>query len=791
MKNLCLAIVLFIGGGLCAQLDSSQIAKINSMMQGFAGQNPGVSLSIVHKNGWQHVSNYGLKSYGRMPVCDPKTQFNVASLAKHITAKWMFEFIRTNSCNPNDPITKYLNWLPEFYAQIKIKHLIEHTSGLREFHTLQQLRGINPNKPVREKAIREDLIQFQELSFKPGSRHVYSNTGYYLLYKIGEELAKKHPDLSWERFAEKSGFTNSFWQDGRKCTDCAHGHVYVKSFVPVKSKEEVYGYSNFWTSGTDITQWMHSLLKDDDFLKAAQTMSEIDNNVRLKYNYGLIKTNFMSWDILEHGGIIRGFRSQIRYIPSTGYGICLILNSDVVNPVDYVDRITEIILKQDQAYEGVELSGQVVDSKLNPIPHAYIHINRHTGGALANDSAYFHYRTRDFVDSVTFFASGYETKTLSTEDWEKPKLVKLKKSEAKAMLRSFDQQFNSEFDLPESYGSIAPWVSVPGAEIIKRYPIHGLSSVDTLSAFITKQNKWDTPFRFVVYDVNGETGLPSNFPVFTSEPVVANEPNSWVHHFVGDKISILKGDFFVGIQWLTAAGRRGENAQYLGFYMNKNSNQSYYRVPFDKWRRLGEITFRGNKDVLIQCSFSAEDASMRQVSYKEGFLFDEDYQKIMPLHSEHKHLFIEPYPHSRELRFESDGPNQWVHERADWKFEAAFDNYGKYMVHESSPDRIHKTYEFVEYTYDTENLFSKKQTLFAVNKDVKWKIKPTDKGLKVRIKPFKYMYFDSYKNNYYTLDGDMSFGRLLKIEWNEAKDGIKKLNYSDSRNFGIEFMPKQ
>ena len=80
-----------------------------------------------------------------------------------------------------DDIRKYLPEIPNYGTAITVRHLIHHTSGLREY-----LTAARPNELVDNQRVLEITSRQPDLLFKPGDRYSYSNTGYGLLAIIVE-----------------------------------------------------------------------------------------------------------------------------------------------------------------------------------------------------------------------------------------------------------------------------------------------------------------------------------------------------------------------------------------------------------------------------------------------------------------------------------------------------------------------------------------------------------------------------------------------------------------------------
>ena len=84
----------------------------------------------------------------------------------------------------DDGVRKYVAELPEYANGITIRHLLTHTSGLREGHELQRPQRLVRHRPGDQRRRGEILARQRSLNSTPGAEYQYSNAGYVLLGTI-------------------------------------------------------------------------------------------------------------------------------------------------------------------------------------------------------------------------------------------------------------------------------------------------------------------------------------------------------------------------------------------------------------------------------------------------------------------------------------------------------------------------------------------------------------------------------------------------------------------------------
>ena len=85
-----------------------------------------------------------------------------------------------------DPVSKYIPELSEYANGITIRHLLTHTSGIPDVGDL----GVDHPGLTNDEVLKT-LVKQNSLTFKPGTKYEYSNTGYILLSIIIERITGK------------------------------------------------------------------------------------------------------------------------------------------------------------------------------------------------------------------------------------------------------------------------------------------------------------------------------------------------------------------------------------------------------------------------------------------------------------------------------------------------------------------------------------------------------------------------------------------------------------------------
>jgi len=157
----------------------SLLAEIDELFADYDKRStPGYAVGIVHKGELIHAKGYGSANldYG-IPITE-QSVFNVASVAKQFTAACIAILIQEGRIGLDDPVRDFIEEFPLYEHEIRVKHLIYMTSGLKEYYTLE--RGANLNWEsffTVQEAIARSLKE-PSLDYIPGEKWSYSNINY-------------------------------------------------------------------------------------------------------------------------------------------------------------------------------------------------------------------------------------------------------------------------------------------------------------------------------------------------------------------------------------------------------------------------------------------------------------------------------------------------------------------------------------------------------------------------------------------------------------------------------------
>jgi D-alanyl-D-alanine carboxypeptidase len=279
---------------------------------------PGLSLAVVQDGKVTKAAGYGLANIELNAPVQPQTIFQIQSITKTFTATAIMLLVDEGKLNLEDKITKYLSGVPACWNDITIRHLLTHTSGIKDF--------INePTMDLRHDIKPEDVIKSLlelPLNFPPGEKYAYSNTGYHLLGMIIHQVTGK----LWGDFLKERIFEPLAMNDTRvvSCseliTNRAAGYVWENGQVQngyfLAPTILAYAGGGLRSTALDLAKWDAALAGEKvlkrPVLDQMWTPAKFNNGSPSSYGFGWVITNSHGHRVISHtGSHMTGFKTVL------------------------------------------------------------------------------------------------------------------------------------------------------------------------------------------------------------------------------------------------------------------------------------------------------------------------------------------------------------------------------------------------------------------------------------------------------------------------------------------------
>ncbi|MEZ4456106.1 MAG: serine hydrolase domain-containing protein [Gemmatimonadales bacterium] len=309
---------------------------------------PGCTVG-VDAAGVRTVRAYGMANLEAGLALEPESVLETGSVAKQFTSAAVVLLAQEGRLALDDDIRKYLPEVPDFGRRITIRHLLHHTSGLRDQWALLGLQGFPPGQEVHTFARILDLVAHQQrLNFDPGAEYLYSNTGFALAAIIVQRVSRQSfAEFSRERFFKPLGMLRTEWRDDYRKVVPGRAVAYTRSpsgWLQDMPFTMVHGNGGLLTTVGDLLTWNRALSDSSipggaALVRELETTGRLNDGAAIHYALGLSVGAFRGVRTVEHGGATAGYRTQLTRWPDRNLSVAILCNAAQANPAAMADRI--------------------------------------------------------------------------------------------------------------------------------------------------------------------------------------------------------------------------------------------------------------------------------------------------------------------------------------------------------------------------------------------------------------------------------------------------------------------
>ena len=296
---------------------------------------PGCTVA-VYQDGKTILSRaYGMANLDHDVRLTPSSIFHVASVSKQFTAAAILLLAQDGKLTLDDDIGKHVPELPDFGTKITIRHLIHHTSGLRDQWSLLGLAGWRYSRDlITDDDVLAVLTRQRELNFTPGERHLYSNSGYTLLAVIASRVSgKSFRAFTDERIFKPLGMTNTHFRDDFAEIVKHQAYGYTRQSGTFKlsvTNFDTAGATSLLTTAEDLAKWdanfQNPVVGGAALVAAMEARGRLNNGSDIDYASGIAHGTHRGLKTISHGGADAGYRSALNRYPDQRFGVATLCN---------------------------------------------------------------------------------------------------------------------------------------------------------------------------------------------------------------------------------------------------------------------------------------------------------------------------------------------------------------------------------------------------------------------------------------------------------------------------------
>ena len=334
--------------------DTSARARVDRIFAAYdRTDSPGCAVGVFRDGRVALAHGYGMANLELNVALTPQSVLDIGSTSKQFTATSVVLLAQQGKLSLDDDIRKYVPELPNYGKTITIRHILTHTSGIRDYLTLWGLAGVDDADLTTEDDALQLIVRQRELNFMPGEQWLYSNSGFFLASVIVKRVSGKSlGEFADEHIFRPLGMTHTRYNNDHMAVipNRATGYAVRPGggFATDMSNFEQTGDGAVQTSIEDLIKWDENFYRPtvggDALLKALQTVAVLNDGKKQTYALGLTVDNYRGLRTVSHGGSWAGYRAELLRFPDQHFSVTTLCNLANTNPTVLSRRVAEVFL---------------------------------------------------------------------------------------------------------------------------------------------------------------------------------------------------------------------------------------------------------------------------------------------------------------------------------------------------------------------------------------------------------------------------------------------------------------
>jgi CubicO group peptidase (beta-lactamase class C family) len=328
-------------------------AKVDALFARWTAKTPGCAVGVAEDGKVVLEKAYGMADLEHDAPNVADTIFEAGSVSKQFTAAAVLLLAREGKLSLDDQARKYVSELPDYGKPLTIRHLLTHTSGLRDWGEVESVAGWPRTSRVYTHAHVLDIVSRQKsLNFEPGTNWSYCNTGYNLAAIIVSRVSGvPFAEFCRTHIFEPLGMTRTSWRDdfrrivkGRATaySDAKDGYRQNMPF------ENVHGNGGLLTTVGDLLKWNENAVSqkvgDAEFLRQELQPGTFNDGKPHDYALGLYIRKFVGVPEVGHSGSTAGYRAYLARYPKQHVSVAVLCNVSTGNAERAAHQVAALYL---------------------------------------------------------------------------------------------------------------------------------------------------------------------------------------------------------------------------------------------------------------------------------------------------------------------------------------------------------------------------------------------------------------------------------------------------------------
>src|SRR6266550_1630461 len=296
----------------------------------------GLSVAVAHEDRLLLARGYGYADLERQIRAAADTVYGIGSMTKQFTAVAVMQLVEQGVVGLDDEVWKHLSGGGSLRPPVTIRHLLNHTAGIRGEADLEMLMQ-GESESVRSRISILDRLRDELFDSPPGRVWRYSNFGYCVLGMLIESVTgDTYANHIRESVLNRAGLSAT-WCGSTEVPSERLAKGYTDragcfATVEMPSMEQTFSSGALYSTVEDLVRWQSALIEgrviEPEAYQRMTTPGALDTGEDLGYGYGFFLGSCGSHREISHDGTTGGYSSQLAHYPTARLTVVVLTNSE-------------------------------------------------------------------------------------------------------------------------------------------------------------------------------------------------------------------------------------------------------------------------------------------------------------------------------------------------------------------------------------------------------------------------------------------------------------------------------
>ena len=328
-------------------------SRVDAVFARWTSSTPGCAVGVAAGGKPVLEKGYGMADLEHDVRLSPDAILEPGSVTKQFTAAAVLLLARDGKLSLDDQVRTYIPELPDYHQPLTIRHMLNHTSGLRDWGSVAGIAGWPRTTRVHSHAHVLEIVSRQKaLNFTPGTHWSYSNTGFNLAAIIVQRVSgMPFPEFTRTRLFQPLGLTHTSWRDDYTRIVKGRALAYAErdgAFHTDMPFENVYGNGGLLTTVGDLLTWNEHYdspaAADAAMLAEQQRAGRFNDGRAHGYGLGLYLGTYKGLREISHSGSTAGYSAFLTRFPDQRVSVAVLCNAAGAPATQYAHAVADLYL---------------------------------------------------------------------------------------------------------------------------------------------------------------------------------------------------------------------------------------------------------------------------------------------------------------------------------------------------------------------------------------------------------------------------------------------------------------